>query len=116
MCEANCGRKNQNSSNKKNLFKVYLSYVNVKEKRKEVCKNWKCGIERGENSIRIITIKQIKVQSLWKYKYEVISNKSKYIQNVDTIYSEKVLRIGSEYFLIFNTNQTVIRFLLTFVK
>lgn len=53
-------------------------------------------------SIRIITAKYLKVQKLWKLKYEVITESSEYYLSVDIIYSSKLLKAGHSYFVQFN--------------
>lgn len=50
-------------------------------------------------SIRIITSEYLKVQRIWKYKYEVISKKSNYYGNVDIIFSNHHIRDGHSYFV-----------------
>ena len=55
-------------------------------------------------SIRIFVSDYLRVQKIWKYKYEVISPKSIFYQNVDIIYCKDVLRVGHSYFVSFNKN------------
>ncbi|MEK6256367.1 MAG: ribonuclease HI [Chloroflexota bacterium] len=50
-------------------------------------------------SIRIITSEYLKVQQISKYKYEVISEKSKYKWNVDIIFSEHNMEVGHSYYV-----------------
>jgi len=50
-------------------------------------------------SIRIITSEYLKVQKIWKYKYEVVSKKSEYCRKIDFIYGDEVLRTGHSYFV-----------------
>ena len=50
-------------------------------------------------SIRIITSEYLKVQKTCKYKYEVISKKSKYRGNVDILFSHSMLRPGHSYYV-----------------
>jgi ribonuclease HI len=55
-------------------------------------------------TIRIITSEHLKVQRLWKYKYEVISRRSKFRRNVDIIFSEHFLGPGRTYHVRVNTD------------
>ena len=54
--------------------------------------------------IRIITGEYLKEQRISKYRYEVMSNTSKYYQCVDIIYSKLPLRVGHELVVSFNKN------------
>ena len=56
-------------------------------------------------SIRIITSEYLSVQRILKYKYEVISKKSKYYGNVDIIFSEHLVDEGHSYYVQVN-NET----------
>lgn len=48
-------------------------------------------------TIRIITDEYLRVQRLWKLKYEVMSRKSPYFGKVDWIFSEEMLKAGHTY-------------------
>jgi len=54
--------------------------------------------------IRIITSEYLKVQKLYKYKYEVISKTNKYYGNVDIIFSSIRLEVGHSYFIVVNSD------------
>lgn len=54
--------------------------------------------------IRIITTQYMPLQQLYKYKYEVLSEESKYYGNIDIIYSEESIRDGHCYFVTVNEN------------
>ena len=55
-------------------------------------------------SVRVITSEYLKVQKINKYKYEVISKGSRFYQNVDIIFSDKLLKAGHSYIVTFNKN------------
>jgi ribonuclease HI len=55
-------------------------------------------------TIRIITSQRLKVQKVWKYKYEVISKRSRYRENVDIIFSEHFLSTGHTYHVRVNSD------------
>ena len=55
-------------------------------------------------TIRIIISEPLKVQRLWKYKYEVISKHSRYRGNVDNIFSEHFLSTGHTYYVRVNSD------------
>lgn len=80
--------------------------VPIKVRRKKSDKKTKIGcVEmKGQKiSIRIITEEYLKLQKLSKYRYEIISESSKYYQNVDIIFSElHHLRAGHKYVVTFN--------------
>lgn len=57
--------------------------------------------------IRIISSSYLKTQRIKKYKYEVISKKSKFYKCVDQIYGDKnikTLRVGHSYLVSLNKN------------
>jgi len=56
-------------------------------------------------SIRIITAEYLRVQRTNKYRYEVISKRSKYYQCVDTIFGDVDLRAAHSYLVSVNKNQ-----------
>jgi len=56
-------------------------------------------------SIRIITSEYLRSpHKIWKYKYEVISKKSRFYKNVDVIYYAGALRKRYSYLVSFNKN------------
>lgn len=55
-------------------------------------------------SIRIITSEYLRLPKTNKYKYEVISRKSKYKGNVDIAFSDHSLRAGHSYSVRFNSD------------
>ena len=94
--------KNARKSAKNPLHKP-LSTVSVR--RKKTPKSVKIGSVkmRGQRlSIRIFTTEYLTTHRLWKYKYEVISRKSKYVDNVDIIFSTEPLRDGHCYMVVLN--------------
>ncbi len=56
-------------------------------------------------AIRIITGQRLKIHKLYKYKYEVISEGSKYYNKVDVIHSKIHLKSGHSYLVTVNKNQ-----------
>ncbi len=50
-------------------------------------------------SIRAITAEYLKVQKIWKYKYEVISKSSDHYLKADCIFSEELLKAGHSYYV-----------------
>jgi ribonuclease HI len=82
-----------------------LTHVNVR--RKKTSRSVDVGsVEMiGQHiTIYIITSEYLKVQRLWKYKYEVISKQSKFRGNVDIIFSEHFLGPGRTYYVKVNTD------------
>jgi ribonuclease HI len=63
------------------------------------------GMHGQELSIRIIADTYLRVQRIYRYKYEVLSQESTYFGNVDWIYSELVLRSGHHYKVMVNDNE-----------
>lgn len=89
----------------KNPLNSPLTIVGVR--RKKTKKSTELGsVEmRGQRiSIRIITTEYLRVQRLFKYKYEVISKGSKYYGNVDDIFCCEVMREGHHYEVRVNKN------------
>ena len=86
-------------------FKDPLTHVSVR--RKTTDKSVDVGSIKmtGQRmTIRIITSEKLKVQKVWKYKYEVISKHSRYRGNVDIIFSEHFLSTGHTYYVRVNCN------------
>lgn len=86
-------------------FNKPLTYVSLRRKR--TGKSVEVGsVEmNGQRiTIRIITSEKLNVQRIWKYKYEVISQYSKYRGNVDIIFSEHFLSTGHTYYVRVNCN------------
>lgn len=87
----------------KNPLNNPLSTVSVR--RKKTLKTVEIGSIKmcGQRlMIRIITTEYLSTHRLWKYKYEVISKKSKYVENVDIIFSTEMLRDGHCYVVVLN--------------
>lgn len=57
-------------------------------------------------SIRIITTEYLKVQRMWKCKYEVVSKRSRFRGNVDIIFSDpdSLLKAGHSYYVKVNSD------------
>jgi len=87
----------------KNPLHKPLSTVSVR--RKLTSKSVEIGsVEmRGQRlSIHILTTEYLKTHRLWKYKYEVLSRRSRYADNVDIIFSTVPLRDGHCYAVVLN--------------
>lgn len=87
----------------KNPLNNPLSTVSVR--RKKTLKTVEIGSikMRGQRlMIHIITTEYLSTHRLWKYKYEVISKKSKYVENVDIIFFTELLRDGHCYVVVLN--------------
>ncbi len=54
--------------------------------------------------IRVITAEYLRGHKIYRYKYEVMSTKSKFYENVDIAYSSEILRTHRTYLVSFNTN------------
>jgi len=82
----------------KNAINDPLSHVEVR--RKSTKKKVELGsvkMEGQDIKVRIITSEFLNTQKLSKYKYQVISKKSKYFDNVDVIYGKEIMRAGHHY-------------------
>ena len=89
----------------KNAFKTPLTIVSVR--RKTTNKSVEVGSVKmlGQRlRIRVITTEYLRPQRIYKYKYEVLSAKSKYHGNVDLAFSELSIRDGHCYIVRFNKN------------
>ena len=89
----------------KNPLNAPLTTVGVR--RKKTSKSTEIGsVEmRGQRiRVRIITTEYLRVQGLFKYKYEVISKRSKHYGNVDIIFCAEVMREGHNYEVRVNKN------------
>jgi ribonuclease HI len=53
-------------------------------------------------AIRIVDAEYLRVQKLFRYRYEVVSKSSKYFDNVDIIYSTENMRAGHTYLVTVN--------------
>ena len=74
-------------------FKAPLTHVNVRRKKTDRSVEVGSVQMNGQRiTIRIITSEYLPLQRLWKYKYEVISKRSKYRGNVDFIFSKQLSR------------------------
>ncbi len=50
-------------------------------------------------SIRVITCEYLRVQQVWKYRYEVVSRRSPFFSKVDWVFSQRdlLMRDGHSY-------------------
>jgi len=75
-----------------------LKYVDLRRKKSpKSTQIGSVGICGQRISIRIISSEYLRVQKVWKFRYEVMSKSSPYYQNIDMIYCEQVLRVGHNY-------------------
>lgn len=80
----------------------------VKVRRKKTQKSLEQGSVRMHGQrilIRVITDEYLKIQKINRYRYEVMSPKSKYFGNVDIVLSQLLLSAGHTYEVTFNKNQ-----------
>lgn len=80
-----------------------LTQVSVR--RKKTSNSVEIGSVRPSNQkigVRIITCERLRVQHLWKYKYEVTTPKSPFFGKVDVAFSELPLRDGHTYLVLLN--------------
>jgi ribonuclease HI len=86
-------------------FKAPLTRVSVRRKRTDKSVDVGSVEMTGQRiTISIITSEYLKVQKVWKYKYEVISKHRIYRGNVDFIFSEHFLSTGHTYYVRFNSD------------
>jgi len=89
----------------KKPFKKQLTIVDVRKKQSPNVVEVGSVKMRGQRiSIRVITSEYLKVQKIYKYKYEVVSKASKYFNKIDIIFSEELLKCGHSYLVSFNKN------------
>jgi len=82
-----------------------LSIVKVRRKQSPNKTKPNSVAMKGQRlSIRIITEEYLKVQKIYKYRYEVISKRSEYYQCVDIIYGDVDLRGTHSYYVSVNDN------------
>jgi len=89
----------------KNAINKPLTVVSVR--RKTTDKSVEVGSVKMQGQrilIRIITTEYLRTQKLYKYRYEVISKRSKHYRNVDFIFSALPIRDGHCYSVILNNN------------
>jgi ribonuclease HI len=80
-----------------------LSLVHVRRKISSKSVDRGCIALQGQRmSIRIITAEYLKVQRVWKCKYEVISKASKHYGNIDMTFSDTLLCAGHSYYVVMN--------------
>jgi len=80
----------------------------VTVRRKKSVKSIDLGSVRMQGqrlSIRIITSEYLNIQRINRYKYEVLSKRSKYYQNVDVACSNCGMSAGHTYIVTLNKNQ-----------
>jgi len=89
----------------KRAFKAPLTRVSVRRKRTDKSVDVGSVDMTGQLiTISIITSEYLKVQKIWKYKYEVISKHSRFRGNVDFIFSEHFLSTGHTYYVRVNSD------------
>jgi len=86
-------------------LKAPITHVSVRRKIRDKSVEIGSVEMNGQRiTIRIITSERLRVQRLWKYKYEVMSRQSKFRGNVDIIFSEHHIRDGHTYYVRVNTD------------
>ena len=80
-----------------------LTIVSVRRKKTDRTVQRGSVILSGQRlTVRIIVTERLNVQKIWKYKYEVVSKKSPFHDNVDLAFSHLPLRDGHSYFVLMN--------------
>ncbi len=83
-----------------------VSVVNVRRKLSKRPTNiGSVQMEGQKITIRIIEDEFLKIQKCYRYRYEVMSERCKYYQRVDFIFSNIMLSAGHTYDVQFNKNQ-----------
>lgn len=81
-------------------FNTPLSVVHVRRKQSSYSVELGSVKMEGQRlTMRVITTEYLKVQGLWKCKYEVVSRTSPYKGNVDIIFSDALLSAGHTYYV-----------------
>lgn len=82
----------------KTPFHKPLTNVSVRRKTSDKSTHIGSVVMRGQRlQIRVITTEYFRLQKQYKYRYEVLSESSKYFKNVDLIFSTLSLRDGHCY-------------------
>lgn len=87
----------------KGVLRPPLTQVSVR--RKKTTESVEPGSVKLSNqrlTIRIVTCEWLRVQRLWKYKYEVMSRRSPFFGKVDVVFSEIALRDAHTYYVVMN--------------
>jgi ribonuclease HI len=102
------------------LLQSPLQYTDVRRKvTDKLTRRGSVVMEGQKVVIRIVTSEYQKLQKLFKYRYEVISKKSKYCGNVDFIFFEEVLRTAHTYYVRLNDepkNPRIVKLIKEIVK
>jgi len=97
----------------KNALNPPLDVIRVRRKHSSKSVELGCVPMRNQRiSIRIITDKYLRLQRIYKYKYEVISKSNPYFGNIDFASSKIMLNAGHCYSIRFNDNphnQTIVK-------
>lgn len=87
----------------KGLLQKPLQYTDVRRKLSTaITKIGSVGMQGQKMSIRIITCEYQKAQKVFKFRYEVMSSKSKYFRNIDFIFCQDALRTAHTYYVVVN--------------
>ena len=89
----------------------------VSVRRKKSTKSFQRGsvtLSGQRLTIRIIVTERLNAHKLWKYKYEVVSRRSPFHDNIDVAYSSVGLRDGHTYFVLMNDDTKNPRILKSF--
>jgi ribonuclease HI len=91
-------------SSSKKPYNKPLSHVNVRRKNTDKKVDIGSVDMNGQRiTIRIITSEHLSIQKLWKYRYEVVSQRSQYRGNVDFVFSDNFLSTGHTYYVKVNS-------------
>jgi len=87
----------------KGVLRTPLTVVSVRRKKSQKTTERGSVILSGQRlSVRIIVTERLKVQKVWKYKYEVVSMKNPFHGCVDLAFSHLLLKDGHSYFVLMN--------------
>lgn len=88
----------------KKVSKKRISTTKVRRKKfKDISVNIGCVIMQGQRiSIYIVDGEYLKMQKIYRYRYQVVSKNSQFYKFTDFIYSKNLLSAGHSYYVRFN--------------
>ena len=86
--------------------KPLLPRIVRRKKCKEITRVGCVGVNGQRITIRIIQGEYLKIQHLYRYRYEVLSKKISFFEKVDFICSYLIFREGHTYYVKFNAEQS----------
>jgi len=83
-----------------------INNVNVRKKKfkEEQVKVWSIEMQWQKMTIYIIDDEYLKIQKVYKYRYQVMTRNSTFYKKIDFIYSKILLSAGHTYYVIVNDN------------